>query len=295
MKLPRFVENLTEGRTRSKATRILKLTLSILLLAPFVFCAWIYFQDRDLFSQLFGARHTELPFFSRENFDRIRVGMSGDEVRDLVGYPHQRFNDEWWYIRFVEWPIVEPTSTNFAVVFNPANDTVVRKYVQSMPYPLDNLPYMKKVRREVGTLRLFGTGGKTRLLAESDDRAVILRCVPVKPPIGPGTVQTALTSHRGWVEKHSPWLKNPKATLIYILFPPADDFPDARKFLSKQKSGFEDVFTLEDPLGYTKAPAGRVLLYRRGTLYHVPPLTLTHEDAARDDHKWVIDKLVGDE
>ncbi len=46
MKVPRFVEDLTEGRTRSGAPRILKLTLSILLLASFALCSWIYLRDR---------------------------------------------------------------------------------------------------------------------------------------------------------------------------------------------------------------------------------------------------------
>lgn len=46
------------------------------------------------------------PPFDLRELDRLRPGMSKDEVARLLGKPESDFGNSWAYSRFMAWPIV---------------------------------------------------------------------------------------------------------------------------------------------------------------------------------------------
>ena len=102
-----YAELLSGEAALRRSGRILRVLVVLLILAValgFYGFFWLTPQGLSARRQLFGVDFSATPFFSKDAFSRVESGMTRQEVRDLIGYPVDRYSvdgaDGQWFWRY---------------------------------------------------------------------------------------------------------------------------------------------------------------------------------------------------
>ena len=234
---------------------------------------------------IFKCNFTANPFFSVDNFNKIQVGMTTEEVLDMIGYPQMRnqlvppkdatqekldqYNDEvyWDYTR----PAFDGAKyyNDYSVITSLSTGTVLRTrkltgYSDLKPRAEDTL-FPKKV----GNLEVQGFDGQKHILKESDDKISII------------LVNRQHSTDDTWINRR----KYQKE--------------QAEKLLAESEMNDVDIFFLdwndrERILGRI-AMDSDILIYKKGILYSTPvifgSLVEKIEQSYHNDRIWLIKRL----
>ena len=251
--------------------------------------------------ELFGVNYTATPFFSRKNFERIKPGMAPDEVRDLIGFPYNRYsivgkeNEARWEYSVAAVPGAH-LYREFMVFFDRDSERVLRTETRSVwhgyPHgagaPESIVRSVAGYRRKVGTLRLRRPDDSELVLRPSDKTVYLIRQVAA---VGRSSLSERLRYHVNSIETAFGWLEDENVPVLYLM----TEYSSREPILDGEKSASpgENVFATSQPA--VRETGSRMLIYKEGILYKLPPVYIGHEQdeaAWRADQQWIVRRLL---
>jgi outer membrane protein assembly factor BamE (lipoprotein component of BamABCDE complex) len=241
------------------------------------------------------------PYFSDKKFAQVKPGMTGDEVRDLLGCPLDRFGPIAEDGGRVDWNYTFPAEVTtgpvrfhqFTVAFG--SDGKVRKAQMNQagmewsPGLADSAFSARNLKRRIGAFHLIRSDRSTETLRPDDARLHVILLDRERRGGG-----ARINNGPKWFEEERDELLR-AGTIASVKHAYLGNDP-------------EEYMTLANPLGAAEArncfidvkPAvelsnrdldSEILLYKSGALYSMPRLPFSNPDDGIADQKWLIQRL----
>lgn len=242
------------------------------------------------------------PFFSEEQFARVRPGMTGDQVRDLLGCPWDRFGPieqdggrvDWRYAFAADVTTGPVQYQQFEVQFE-SNGTVRKTHSARVGMDwseglADNLLAAQNLKRPVDDFHLIRADGTTEVLKTDDPRVHLILLSTDRPN---GSIR--MSSAPDWLAEEREALSRSGAVVAvehFYIGENAAEFAKQVKQLGEEEEARNSFVNAKPVVRLT----GRdldvgMLLYKSGALYSMAPLFLDNHDDWLADQKWLVRKL----
>ena len=246
-------------------------------------------------------QYSAAPFFSETGFSKVEVGMSENQVRDLLGYPVSRFGPIDPPASTITWEYTAPASSKsplqyqvFFIKFGKDGRVASKLTCSGTWEPHEGVPKtieaIQKLRRKIGNVVLTGFEGVTGKLQESDPGIYVI-LLDGDCPAGICQVNTGPK----WFQETAPQLIEKEIITgikhFYIGEKP-DEYKNRVGSLLPDASN-ECYLSAQPVLDLTVMDLdSRILLYQAGILWTLPSTYgFTNVELAEDDQKWIIQKL----
>ena len=280
---------------------VLLITVLILLLASTITALFFASQSmRAHILDLFGRNYTGTPFFTKQNFKRIELGMNDEDVRHLIGFPFHRAS---WSSRpdQVDWRFTvgafagAPFWRSYVVMFDRKTKRVVSKETRRV-HERDGA-HASTVRHVKNMKQYFGT-----FWFRQPKKSIVIK--HTKPTLyifgsigeGINDLEERIKYREKVIHSICDPLDPEKTAVIYLL-----------SGYQRNEANLESIEELEK-VGYVMGggPASggqfdldrrnsRILFLKSGWLYEPPPVFAGPDDIEqmwRDDRRWLYRKLL---
>lgn len=232
----------------------------------------------------FGRGYNPPPFFNVDGFNSITPGMSDAEVRDLIGYPCNRYSlvgKEQEVKCEYSAPLFDGARhcNQFTVVFSRDTRTVIRTEYEKKGMPAWMSP-PGWIKAHSGPLTLTRADGANLVLSASDSKPYIIR---FDTDAQGRTPQEIFDYGQKAAETVAAYAEDGAFEIVHL-------------YVGSQKVAFAAV----SPQAYTGWSRmlergemdSRLAAYAGGTLYFLPPIFGgIHAEDCREDQAWLVRKL----